>query len=272
MKNFVRICMAVLALGAVCCAVGAAAGGELYASAVNGRLLPIGNGQRPAADDADGGSGAGRHGIRSPVWEPAVPDIPDTLPDIDGSLPSVQSLKELDFELGAGEYTIVTGEGYGLEYEGSWISSAIDDGVWELRTPRGWFNLGVGEARVCTITVPEGCTVEALNLDIGAANVQVLAPIHAESVDIDLGAGNLAIDVLDVSDEINLDVGAGNLELGLTGSWADYRIDADVAMGSISIDGQDLVSGFAGTASQGSGSRRINADLGMGHISIRTGQ
>lgn len=288
MNNFVRICLVVMAVGVVCCIGGAAAGGRLYSSVRGSTLFPMSWGGLPRLhpiEEEEQAAGSGRHGIQNPVWEPAepkapasrpeAPEAPDT-PETGGTLPELErvtTLKKMDFELGAGDYTIVVGDDYGLEYDGSWISSDMDNGVWKLRTDFHWSNFGIGTPRSCTIIVPAGCTVEEIDWSVGAANVWVEAPITAEEVDIELGAGNLTIDSLDVTKELSADIGAGNLELVLTGREADYDIRADVAMGTVNVNGQELVSGFVGSAGlRGEGTRKIRFDVGVGNVDLETAQ
>ncbi|MDE7035607.1 MAG: hypothetical protein K2O74_05095, partial [Eubacteriales bacterium] len=72
------------------------------------------------------------------------------------------------------------------------------------------------------------------------------------------------------SDEIDAEIGAGGLDMVLAGGWEDYSIRAEVAMGSISVNGKDLVAGFAGECSQGSGRRKIRLETGMGSAELYT--
>lgn len=277
MKNLIRICAAVLVVGLLCCIGGAAAGGRLYSTIRGNMLLPFGWGAprlQPAEEDASAG-GSGRHGIQSPVWEPSLPEPGGDLPAIDGALPGVTEIRELDIDLGAGNYRIVTGDAYGMEfphgsYGDDWIESDIDDGVWKIHTDSSWLNFGFGDARSCTIVVPEGCTVEKLEISVGAANVEVDALMTAEKVELEVGAGNLTISGIAFTDRLDAEVGAGNLDLGLPGAPEDYRFDAEVAMGTITVNGSDLVTGLIGSAHRGDGSLRVDIETGMGCVNIYT--
>ena len=302
MNQLVRACTIVLAVGAALAVAGAAAGGTLYSTIDSegihpwNRFYPRLRWETESEYEERTGSSRGNSGS---VWDGsrkaprALDDIENPLPELTEPLPEVDPvtrLTKIDFELGAGNYTIVEGDSYGLEADGDWVRSDIDNGVWKIRTEKVWSNLGRHIDRNCTITVPAGCTVQTLDWVVGAANVEVSAPIHAEKGDFEIGAGNLEIDSLTVSGKLDIEVGAGNLEigsltvsdrldieigagyagLGLAGSWEDYRIDAEVAMGSVTINGRDLVSGLAGSASKGDGKRKIDAEVGMGAIDITT--
>lgn len=309
MKNFMRVCAAVLVVGIALCIGGAAAGGRLYSSVRGNALIPFdftwwGIPRLRPIDELET-EGRGRQDARRSVWEPAVSsaepppfDLPPDaagadLPELDGELERVSTLKTLDFELGGGNYEIVVGDDYGLLYDGDWVDSEIEDGVWKLRTDSSWFNLGLVDSRSCTITVPANCAVDKLEWTIGTANVEISAPISAEkiemelgganveffapisakNVEIELGAGNLEIDCMDFSDWLEAEVGAGNLSLGLPGAAEDYFIDAEVAMGTVALDGDELASGLVGTCFFGDKSaRRIDIDLGMGNVDLTTGR
>ncbi|NBI83297.1 hypothetical protein D3Z48_14675 [Clostridiaceae bacterium] len=300
MKNFVRVCTAVLAVGVLLCIGGAAAGGKLYSSIVDGEIRPFGwwfpRMRGESQEDYDQRTGAGRDG--GSVWEPAAPSVygepnlPD-LADIPSSLPGITELKKLDFQLSAGEYYIVTGDAYGYSCnDADWLTSKVENGVWKLSVAKKWFKFDWDDTRICTITIPEGCTVEKAELSLGAADVEIAAPITAqkleietgaadvtfsapvtvEKADLEVGAGSLSFSLLDASDEIDAEIGAGGLDMVLAGGWEDYSIRAEVAMGSISVNGKDLVAGFAGECSQGSGRRKIRLETGMGSAELYTEQ
>lgn len=267
MKNWVRVFAVMLAIGAAFCIGGAAANGTLYGNFRHGRLFPIWG-----SDDVIRPVGSGRG---ASVWngtrhiDSDIGDMSNWLGKLD-EITEITELREMDFSLGAGNYQIVEGDGFGLQYDGDWIESNIEDGVWKICTEWVWTNAFRDDDRTCIIYVPTGCVVDKLNWSIGAASVEVLAPITANTANLEIGAGNLEFDRLDVHKKINTEIGAGNLELNLTGGWSDYTIDADVAMGSILVNDETLVGGLAGTCSKGSGPRKIKASLGMGCIDIHT--
>ncbi len=274
MKNFFRVCSLLLLLGVVLCIGGAAAGGVLYGGIDGDGLRPIVS-RLPrlrweSQEEYDLRTGAGRS--RGSVWAGSgktpegVSDRADDMPD---DAERTVRLKKMDFDLGAGDYTIIEGDDYWIECAGSWVESSMEDGEWRIRTDMVLTNF-LNEDRSCTITVPEGCMVESLDWRIGAANVTVYADISAEKASFEVGAGNLELDCLDASRKIDVETGAGSVLLGLAGSWSDYRIGAEVAMGSISVNGEDLISGLAGTCSKGEGGRKISAEIGMGTLSILT--
>lgn len=267
MKTSLRIFAGMLAVGAAFCIVGVAARGTLYGRFHNGSLLPVwgsDSGYKPAGSRRGASVWNGPRHIGNDIG-----DMSSWLGKLD-NIDEITELREMDFELGAGNYQIVEGDSFGLQYDGDWIESNIEDGVWKICTEWVWTNAFRDDDRTCIIYVPTGCVVDKLNWSIGAASVEVLAPITANKVNLEIGAGNLEFDRLDVHEKIDIEVGAGNLELNLTGGWSDYTIDADVAMGSIFVNDETLVSGLAGTCSKGSGPRKIKASLGMGCIDIHT--
>lgn len=281
MKFFYKLCAVILVIGIVMCIAGAAAGGDLYASYYNGRLhglretrsyigyideLPrwrvdLTDNYYAGVGMTDSERGGGR----------ADAHFTDDLDDI-GSIPAIDfpEVTELDLELGAGNYHIVEGDDFGIDGGApSWLSSVIEDGVWKVRCSSTLSTL-IKNAGDVTLTVPAGVVFDTVEMEIGAANVIVDAAIAADTIDIDLGAGNLEFYSCGVLDELDADVGMGSLSLALTEKWAEYRLDADAAMGTITINGEPFVNGLAGETHTGTGARKLDFDLGMGSIEIVT--
>jgi len=150
-------------------------------------------------------------------------------------------------------------------------------------------DLGAGQVNVENVSVPE------LEVDIGAGEANIIT-FEGRELSVDIGAGQLnfepqnstMFDLIDVdvsTGEVNLlgveakqikaEVGMGqiNLKLYPTGS---YTIDADAGIGHISIRRFDVMSleqsGFIGQSARailGNGQGDIKLEVGTGDIHVR---
>lgn len=301
MNAFVKVCASVLAVGAVLCAVGAAAGGTVY-STLDGsglhpwnhylpRLRAIPDLDTRTANDID--TGASRDG--GSVWEgerlPAgAAENGDNSadPPTEGwtSTYAGSELDKLDIEIGGGKLVVIEGDDFAVTEGADDLESELKDGVWKLRTKSGAF----WKARSCTITVPAGCWIGSLDLElgggsaeihvpltvkradfeVGAGSLEVFAPFNTERIELEVGAGSMAFDSLTVADRVKADVGMGSMFLGLTGSVSDYTTRADVAMGDVTINDRTFVSGMAKELTEGDGPVLLDLDVGMGEVDIVT--
>lgn len=273
MNRFMKICLAGLGVGAALCAAGAAAGGTLYSTLDGDGLHPWDYYlSRPGWDDPLPASRSGRSDSSGSVWEgerkPAR-EADGALEPLD-PLDSLGDPERLEFDFGGGSYTIIEGDRWGIESGGDWLESVWEDGVWRLRTRTRKALTLPGRDRECVITVPAGCAVEALEWNIGAAELHVQAPIAAREASLSVGAGSLTADALTITGELDAEVGMGQVSLTLTGSEDGLSIDAEAGMGEISLNGRALVAGMAGEASQGRGPVCLSLQVGMGAIDIYT--
>lgn len=301
MNAFIKVCASVLAVGAVLCAVGAAAGGTVYSTLDGSGLhpwnhylprlhgIPDLDDETRAANDID--TGASRSG--GSVWEgerlPAGADgnggtSADVFPD--GEVYAGAQLDKLDIEIGGGKLVVIEGDDFAVTEGADDLESRLENGTWKIRTKSGFS----WKARSCTITVPAGCWIGSLDLElgggsaeihvpltvkradfeVGAGSLEVFAPFNTERIDLEVGAGSMAFDSLTVADRVKADVGMGSMFLGLTGSVSDYTTRADVAMGNVTINDRTFVSGMAKELTEGNGPVLLDLNVGMGEVDIVT--
>lgn len=301
MNAFIKVCTSVLAVGAVLCAVGAAAGGTIYSTLDGSGLhpwnhylprlhgIPDLDAETRAANGADTGisrsGGSVWEGERLPAGAAGNGGSSADVPPDAGAYAEAQ-LDKLDIEIGGGKLVVIAGDDFTVTEGADDLESRLENGVWKLHTKSGAF----WKARSCTITVPASCLIQSLDLElgggsveihvplaakradfeVGAGSVEVFAPFTTDRIDLEVGAGSMAFDSMTVTDHAKVDVGMGSVSLGLTGSVSDYTTRADVAMGSVSVNDRTFVSGMAKELTEGNGPVLLDLDVGMGEVDIFT--
>lgn len=216
-----------------------------------------------------------------------------------------QEICNLDFNLAAGDITIVAGDEFSIS--GSKIHSEIrDDGkTWYLESPkRKWYHfLSNRVAGDWEITIPRGYQFEKINLSFAAADLDVddlwakdmtihggagEADIHSlkvsESLDLKIAAGSLSVDKGEIAGDCQLDCGAGELDMEVNNIAGS--LDANCGMGQIALElpgerrnykinsqaalGNVQIDGGSADASQEDNNTWASLDLtcGMGQISV----
>lgn len=124
-----------------------------------------------------------------------------------------------------------------------------------LNTKKLDFELGAGEAEIRNLNVSKSC-----NIDGGAGKLDILSG-EINGLDLDMGVGeiNLTSSLLEKSE---IDAGIGNLNINLQGNKDDYKIKADKGIGSIKIDGREILDGEV----YGNGDNFIDVNGGIGSI------
>lgn len=304
MNAFVKVCASVLAVGAVLCAVGAAAGGTVYSTLDGSGLHPwnhylprlqgipdLDAGTR-ASNDVDTGvirnGGSVWEGERLPARAAGNGGVTSDggAYDASGEAYAGAQLDKLDIEIGGGKLVVIEGDDFAVTEGADDLESRLENGTWKIRTKSGFS----WKARSCTITVPAGCSIQSLDLElgggsteihvpltarraefeVGAGSVEVFAPFTTERIDLEVGAGSMAFDSLTVTDRVKADVGMGSISLDLTGSVSDYTTRADVAMGTVEINDRTFVSGMAKELTEGNGPLLLDLEVGMGSVEIFT--
>lgn len=204
----------------------------------------------------------------------------------------------LDIDLGATELIIKNGESFEVSTNGRYIvcRKRGERVVIEERS----HILSRADNIQVVITLPEGFAFRAVDMDLGAGNVEIAA-LSCERLDLDLGAGNFRAEYLSVAEQTDidggtgmiyigggslsdldlgmgvgslelcsellgnseLDMGVGEVRLCLLGERSDYKLDVDKGVGEVLIDGLQVSGGVFGN-----GARRVDLDGGIGRISI----
>lgn len=129
-------------------------------------------------------------------------------------------------------------------------SKIISNEILKIEEHQSWFwHYQSGEI---TITIPNDMTLEELNIDCGAGNIEI-SDITAGKLDIDAGAGRLKIEH---SNFQNSDIDGGAGEILITSSLL-RDLDLDAGVGKVSINGE-----IYGKSSIECGVGEVNLNLG----------
>ena len=126
-----------------------------------------------------------------------------------------------------------------------------------LATQNLLFELGAGETEIRELNISNECEIDG-----GAGKLSILNG-KINDLDLDIGVGEVNLTaILTGKNEIN--AGVGSLNVDLQGQKESYKIKADKGIGSIKIDGEEVLSGEI----IGSGENQIEIDGGIGNIKI----
>ena len=253
MKKLIIACCAVLAIGCGMMAGGWAAGGQLYGSYYDGELHPVSETVRDAVRVFDR--------LHFHTWwdgDGWIDDIvDDTLDDIDTgwvdswleqryaaintpytiptvSVDQIETL-ELTFRSGTGSnFSIKSGEDYGLEGDFFFVSSDVNEHTWELEVAAN------GEEVV--LTLPESQpSFDSITIksQLGAC-IDIDAELHASEIEISAENGTLDAELLSAG-SLDLSVSAGFLFAFIDHGAGEYHIDGKTNYGPFLLNDTELI-------------------------------
>lgn len=253
MKKLIIACCAVLAIGCGMMASGWAAGGQLYGSYYDGELHPVSETVRDAVRVFDR--------LHFHTWwdgDGWIDDIvDDTLDDIDTgwvdswleqryaaintpytiptvSVDQIETL-ELTFRSGTGSnFSIKSGEDYGLEGDFFFVSSDVNEHTWELEVAAN------GEEVV--LTLPESQpSFDSITIksQLGAC-IDIDAELHASEIEISAENGTLDAELLSAG-SLDLSVSDGFLFAFIDHGAGEYHIDGKTNYGPFLLNDTELI-------------------------------
>lgn len=253
MKKLIIACCAVLAIGCGMMAGGWAAGGQLYGSYYDGELHPVSETVRDAVRVFDR--------LHFHTWwdgDGWIDDIADdTLDDIDTawvdswleqryaaintpytiptvSVDQIETL-ELTFRSGTGSnFSIKSGEDYGLEGDFFFVSSDVNEHTWELEVAAN------GEEVV--LTLPESQpSFDSITIksQLGAC-IDIDAELHASEIEISAENGTLDAELLSAG-SLDLSVSDGFLFAFIDHGAGEYHIDGKTNYGPFLLNDTELI-------------------------------
>lgn len=208
-------------------------------------------------------------------------------------------IHSLDIQINAADFKIQQADGFSVESNLKYLSVSEKDGVLtiidEAKSNSTYIN------PILTLYVPEGFVFNTVDIATGAAKLTA-DTLSADWVELDLGAGDVRFENLNAAVEADIQGGAGqitiasgtindlslemgvgemnlcaalrgnsNLEFGvgtyqltLLGSKEDYRVEIEKGLGSITVDGTDVL----GFDSIGNGQNHVEIEGGVGTIQI----
>lgn len=282
MKFLAKLSVVILILGGILFGIGNAMGGTVYSSWYDGRLHPWHEAKNIGFSSYDSLHHTIHEQVHDIVYDvregiaDAMYEISPAPPTLSESSFSSNNIKNLEFNLGCGTYTIKRGtefsiSGTGLEQIETWA----DADTWYVSyndSHHSHKNHHEAEAaqRAVTITIPEGMTFQEVELNAGISNV-TLCELTADDIRFAVGAGKLSTAPL-TTNSLSAEVGVGTAAIQLADCWENYHYELESGLGSITVNGEALVNEFAGESSGGHGSRALDFTVGMGEIQVTTKQ
>lgn len=126
-----------------------------------------------------------------------------------------------------------------------------------LTTKKLSFELGTGEVEISNLNVETQCEIDG-----GAGKLTIMSGL-INNLDLDMGVGETNLKAL-LTGKNGINAGVGNLNIDLNGEKENYQIKADKGLGSIKIDGKEVLDG----EKFGNGETFIEVDGGIGNIDI----
>lgn len=292
MKFLCKFSVVILILGGILFGIGNAMGGTVYSAWYDGRLHSwhearnIGFFGFPDRYTVD----SFRHTIQEETFDlihdaqsellntvhdiptPSVPDMED-IENTQNTASAFYSndVKNLEFNLGCGKYTIQRGtefsvSGTGLEQIKSWA----DADTWHVSYSSPYQKDDAAAQRAVTITIPEDMTFHDIELNAGVSSVTLCA-LTADEINFTVGAGKLSTAPL-TTNSLSAEVGVGSATIQLADPWESYHYEIESGLGTITVNGAPLANKFAGKSSGGQGARALDFTVGMGTIQITSKQ
>lgn len=221
-----------------------------------------------------------------------------------------QNIRNLVINAGGCDFAIQNSDNgqFMLEAENvSKLQAYVEDGKLKITTSHsGTISKETMKATKITLFLPEGCTLEEAELELGAGVMRigefrgkkaeakvgagqiVLEDCRVDLLKLNVGAGDITIKEMQVG-TIDTEVGVGNLNLNgsisedsklkcamgnitalLTNKEADLSYELECSMGNISLNGTEY-SGLAKTVTLNEGAAKtLKLECSMGNIKINT--
>lgn len=225
-------------------------------------------------------------------------------PDQIGSMESYtfsEEISNLDAEIGAAEFQIVTGSEFKVETNLKRFTAEVQGDTLKLKQ-KSYNGFHKVSKAVVTITVPEGFAFEKADIRTGAGTVSI-DTLSAQELYLELGAGKVEIGTLNALEKAEIETGTGetvifggrlnNLELDhgvgrlelcsvltgkasldlgvgeatikLVGSADDYTITMNKGLGSATLENSAMTDG----STHGNGKNHVDINGGIGSILVR---
>ena len=210
------------------------------------------------------------------------------------------TISSLEIDVGGTNIIVKSGEVFQVQTDSKYIQVKQDHHKLSIQEKENsWFSNG--ETADLIVSVPTEFIFREVSIEVGAGRLEI-EELATNNLDLELGAGKVTIDKLNVFDQADIDSGAGEVEirdgelsnldlnmgvgkftlntklsgnstidhgvgafhLNLIGSKNDYQIHFNKGLGSVSLDGDEVVD----NQTIGTGSNRLEIDGGVGKIDI----
>ena len=147
---------------------------------------------------------------------------------------NVNSVTKIRLNLGAGSYKVVRGDAFKVEITGiseDRIRADLTEDFWDVEVPKGDLRMHEWNGVHGTVTIPENCNPEKVEINIGAGELTVNGISASKSAILNVGAGAMTLNDC-VMNDVSMDCGMGRLEYNgtLTGKGS-----IECGMGSVAV-------------------------------------
>lgn len=136
----------------------------------------------------------------------------------------------LDFDLGAAEIFLITGDHFDLQVEGApRFENRIKDGEWKLQTRN--YNVP-NDDDVFIITIPRDMVFDSIEIAVGAGVLHA-EELQCQTADFGVGAGTIEIDSLLCQQKCSVEIGAGTFALAQ--GTLNGEVDVECGLGKADL-------------------------------------
>ncbi len=208
-------------------------------------------------------------------------------------------IKRLHVEINAADFTIKQGDRFAVESNLKYLTVEDKNGVLTIKETQKFSSKYTGA--LLTLFVPANTTfqkadittgagrltadylsADTLKLVLGAGEVRIDTLIALSAADIDGGAGKITVSggalrhldldmgvgqlnlTTKLTGESDLDLGIGESNITVIGNRADYRLDVEKGLGTLTVDGSVVSS----IKERGNGENEIDINGGIGAINL----
>jgi len=219
----------------------------------------------------------------------------------------VDKIEEMELNLEAGTFRILTGEGNDISIRTSKKVKVSNDGdSIEIETPDRFQIFGFHNADVQSveITLPKDYNFHTIVVEVGAGELEADL-LLAQNISLDIGAGRITVDQLDcknidinagagevivkngnvgtmdldvgmgsftmkgsITDDLDADCGMGNMDMTLTGQYTEHDYEVDCGMGSVRVGDMTYSGMSSGQNVDNNSDSEFDLDCGMGSMNI----
>ena len=199
---------------------------------------------------------------------------------------NVSTVTKIQLDLGAGSYKVVRGDSFKVEVTGiseDRIRADLTEDMWDVQVPKGDLSVNRWNDVHGTVTIPENCNPEKIEINIGAGELVVNDLTASKSAKLNVGAGTMTLNNCTMNNvEMNCGMGKleyngtltgnGSVECGMgavtvrtTGSADEFGADVNCGLGTVRF-GDNRWSGITEGVYHKDAANFFKLDCGVGSI------
>ena len=196
------------------------------------------------------------------------------------------TVKKIRLDLGAGSYKVVRGDSFKVEVTGiseDRIRADLTEDLWDVEVPKGDIRVDKWGGVRGTVTIPQNCDPEKVEINIGAGELTVQGLSASKSAILNVGAGSMTLNDCTMNNvSMNCGMGrmdyngtltgGGSIECGMgsvavrtAGNPADFGADVDCGLGTVRF-GDNRWSGITEGVYHKDAANFFKLDCGVGSI------